>query len=506
MEIVKFGLGVRFDVMEGEEEQATPKQLWEEIFSVLTASEAKGLHVYGGMASSAEFASDQPCYICVFNNGRLSQMRRVFRKLEEDAGISMYLAATHPFLQSNALKKVDGLTYYGRIQRDGTLHGGDADLFGIRVCKKRGKRRPIGKGIVFLLAPDAFGGALTSKQAIRRLTLAARRHFTGVRIMPLPIAKGGEGTVDAILTASNGTARTVQIQGPTGGKLQARYAVLRGSTALIEMPGAFSVQEGLDGSCSSFGIGELIRRALDEGLREIIIGLSDSCINDFGLGCLRALGIKLLDSQGNELSTTPDDESKIDRIDTELMHPRVGETRFILMTDSSQPLDARGNHYAYLLNQAAGFDACSRPGAMAAGGLGAALIGLLGSECMQSIDALLYAVEFERRVKNVSLVVTGEGRLDESSISSGRTVGAILDRCSKQKTPVALIAGCLGKGGETLLEQCECSIIAVSDEPMTREEVREKATAMFDSAANRMFRFIRLGREIERVSMRKSKK
>lgn len=506
MEIVKFGLGVRFDVMEGEEEQATPKQLWEEVFSVLTASDAWGLHVYGGMVSSAEFASDEPCYICVFNNGRLSQMRRVFRKLEEDAGVSMYLAATHPFLQSNALKKVDGLTYYGRIQRDGTLHGGDADLFGIRVCKKRGKRRPAGKGIVFLLAPDAFGGALTSKQAIRRLTLAARKYFTGVRILPLPIANGGEGTVDAILTASNGTGRTVQIQDPRGVKTQARYAVLRGSTALMEMPGAFAIHEGTVGDCSSFGIGELIRRALDEGLREIIVGLTDSCINDGGLGCLRALGMKLLDSEGNELSGTPDDLCRIDRFDTELMHSRVRETRFILMTDCEQPLGEDMARYARLLEQAAGFDAGAQPGAMAAGGLGAILIGLLGAKRMQSIDALLYAAEFERRIKNVSLVVTGEGRLDSGSLSPGRSIGAILRRCAKQKTPVALIAGCMGEGGEALLEQCECSIFTASDKPLSHEAVRDKATAVFDSAANRMFRFIRLGREIERVSARKSKK
>lgn len=506
MEIVRFGLGVRFDVMEGEEEQATPKQLWEEVFSVLTASDTKGLRVYGGMVSSAEFASDEPCYICVFDHGRLSQMRRVFRKLEEDAGVSMYLAATHPFLQSNALKKVDGLTYYGRIQRDGTLHGGDADLFGIRVCKKRGKRRPVGKGIVFLLAPDAFGGALTSKRAIRRLTLAARKHFTGVRILPLPIANGGEGTVDAILTACNGTGRTVQIQGPGGGKTQARYAVLRGTTALIEMPGVFAAQEGMAGNYSSFGIGELIRRALDEGLREIIIGLADSCINDGGLGCLRALGVKLLDSEGNELSGTPEDMDRIERVDTELMHSRVGETRFILMTDCSEPFNENMSRYARLLEQASGIDVSSQPGSMAAGGLGAVFMGLLGAERMQSIDALLYAAEFERRIKNVSLVVTGEGRLDENSLSRGRAVGAILDRCSKQKTPVALIAGCLGDGSEALLEQCECSIIAASDESISREAIRDKAKAMFDSAANRMFRFIRLGREIERVSARKSKK
>lgn len=507
MEILHFGLGIRFDVMEGEEEQATPRQLWEEIFSVLTTSDVQGMHVYGGRATSAEYASEDSCYICAFTNGNLKEMRRVYRKLEEDAGVGMYLSATHPFLQNNALQKVEGLTYYGKIQRDGTLSGGEEPLFGVRVCKTRGKRRPVGKGIVFLLAPDAFRGTLTSGQAIRRLTLAARKHFTGVRVLPLPIANGGAGTVDALLTACNGTGRIVQIRGPQDEKIEARYAVLRGSTAVIEMPEAFAAQGVPQGvHCSSFGMGELVRRALDEGLHEIIIGVADSCINDGGLGCLRALGVKLLDSDGAELTGFNGDMEKLAKIDTELIHPRICATRFILMTDCESAL-ASSDHARYreLLKESACFDADAQAGAGAAGGLGAALMAFLRAVRKTSIDALLDAAEFDRRIKNVSLVVTGEGKLDAQSMHPGRAVGAIMERCARQKVPVSLIAGCMGEGSETLMEKCDCSVITAVDAPMSQEIAMEKAVALFDSAANRMFRFIRLGREIERISARKAK-
>ena len=508
MEILHFGLGIRFDVMEGEEEQATPRQLWEEIFSVLTTSDVRGMHVYGGRAASAEYASEDSCYICAFTNGSLKEMRRVYRKLEEDAGVGMYLSATHPFLQNNALQRVEGLTYYGKIQRDGTLSGGEEPLFGVRVCKTRGKRRPVGKGIVFLLAPDAFRGTFTSRQAIRRLTLAARKHFTGVRVLPLPIANGGPGTVDALLTACNGTGRTVQIRGPQDEKIQARYAVLRGSTAVIEMPEAFAAHNAPQGAhCSSFGIGELIRRALDEGLHDIIIGVADSCINDGGLGCLRALGVKLLDSDGAELAGFNGDMEKLIKIDTELIHPRICATRFILMTDCEDNTLVSSDHARYrkLLKESAGFDASEQIGAGAADGLGAALMAFLRAARKTSIDALLDAAEFDRRIKNVSLVVTGEGKLDAQSMHPGRAVGAIMERCARQKVPVSLIAGCMGEGSEILMEKCDCSVITAVDAPMSHTMAMEKAVALFDSAANRMFRFIRLGREIERFSTRKAK-
>ncbi len=508
MQTRKFSLGLRFDIMAGEEGQATPAQIWEEIFSVLTTSDTKGLQLYGGMTSFDEYSPAEPCYLCVLTNGGLKQLRRVYRMLEQDEGIGMYLTATHPFLQNNALEKVEGLTYYGKVQRDGSLSGGEEPLFDVRICKKRGKRRPVGKGIVFLLAPDSFFSYLSSKQAIRRLTLAARRQIPGVRVLPLPIANGGPGTVDAILMARNGTMRKVHITGPTGEKMEALYAVLGGRTAVIEMPEAFCGTMSDDKLYSSFGMGELIRRALDEGLSEIVIGLTPGRVNDGGLGCLRALGVKLLSAEGAELNG--EDYAAIAKIDTELLHPRIRNTRFVMMTDDAGHLKEEALHeplrasYAALVKEAAAFDVYAQPGTGAAGGLGAAMLAFFGAACQSGIEALLSVYEFGRRAKNVSLILTGEGCVDETSFAPGRAVGEILSRASRMKVPVGVIAGYMGEGGEELLQKRDCSSMVIAEAPddSTSEELVER----FDGAAERMFRFIRLGREIERVSARKNKR
>ncbi|HWR22137.1 MAG TPA: glycerate kinase [Feifaniaceae bacterium] len=508
MQIRKFSLGLRFDIMAGEEGQATPAQIWEEIFSVLTTNDTKGLQLYGGMASF-EYSPAGPYYLCVLTNGSLKQLRRVYGMLERDEGIGMYLTATHPFLQNNELERVEGLTYYGKVQGDGSLSGGEEPLFDVCICKKRGKRRPVGKGIVFLLAPDAFYPSLSSKQAIRRLTLAARKQIPGVRVLPLPIADGRPGTVDAILTARNGTMRRVQITGPQGEKREACYAVFGGRTAVIEMPESFCGPIPSRELHSSFGMGELIRRALDEGLSEIYIGLGPGSINDGGLGCLRALGVKILNAEGGEVNTE-NEAAAIAKIDTELLHPRIRNTRFVMMTDDDarfskellyEPLRAS---YAALVKEAAGFDVYGQPAAGAAGGLGAALFAFFGAAHQSGIEALLNIYEFDRRAKNVSLILTGEGCLDASSFAPGRAVGAILARASRMKVPACVIAGRLGEGGEELLQKRDCSSMLFAETPC--ESAAEELTERFDGEAERMFGFIRLGREIERVSARKNKR
>lgn len=520
MEIKRFGLGIRFDVMAGEDEQPTPEQLWEEVFSVLTTSDTKGMLVYGG---HTPYASEDSCYICVFTNGSLKEMRRIYHKLNEDAGVNMYLTATHPFIQSNALGKIDGLTFYGKVQSDGSLTGGDEPL-GVLVCKKRGKRRPVGKGIVFLLAPGAYGEFLTSKKALRRLTIAARKNFKGVRILPLPIADGGPGTVDALLTACNGIRRTVQVKGPDGSAVQAHYAVLKGKAAVIEMPAAYAEEYSPEDQSSSayftsFGLGELMRRAMDEGLTTIVLGCPPARIHDWGLGCLRAFGVKLLDSEGHEIENRPDEWSKLYELDTELMHPRIRQTRFILMSDCNASVreakelvqdTAKGGHgrgFAHYLAQIAAYsgkNAAEMPGSMAANGLALSLMGFCDAKWVWSIDALLAAAEMPRRIQNISLVIAGEGYVDESSLQEGGSIGALARLCDMHKVPLALLAGVAGEDAQTLLERYNCSLFEMPVQSL-EDLTKENAMKLYDSAADRMFRFIRLGRDIERISARKSK-
>lgn len=515
MKIHKFGLGVRFSILEGE---VTQNQLWEEVFSVLTTSELKGMYIYGGMVASSTYALEDPCYMCVFTNGSLKDLRRIFQKLEADEGINMYLTPNKPFLQSNALEKIDGLTFYGKVQGDGTIANGEAVLEAT-VCKKRGKRRPLGKGIVFMLAPDAYTGGLTSKLAIRRLTLSARKTFRGVRVLPLPMANGGAGTVDALLMASNGIGRTAEISGPNGGMVPAHYAVLKGSTALIEMPDAYALGNAPEGG-SSFGIGEIIRRVLDEGLHEIIIGCGESCINDMGLGCLRALGVKLLDREDNELKGAPGDMRNIEKIDLEFLHARLSRVKFTCMTNCTLPLIGEDGgiagegpckqedhqqgmlHVIGLLEEQHQLSFAHQPGSGEAGGLGMMLMAFMQASFKSNVDTLLDAIEFDKRIRHVSLVVTGAAKIDADALDEGRVVGAIANRCARQKTPLAMIAGTIDAQVQEELSRCGMISMTTGEGMEMREE---EWIGLFDRTADRMFRFIRLGREIERVSARKNK-
>lgn len=520
MEILRFGLGVRFDVMAGEEEQATPRQLWEEIFSVLTTSDVKGMHVYGGYVP---YASEDPAYICVLTNGSLKEMRRVYQKLSEDPGVSMYLTATHPFLQSNALEKLNGLTFYGKVQSDGWIAGGD-EAVEVRVGKKRGKRRPVGSGIVFLLAPDNYSDVLTSKQAIRRLTIAARNIFPGVRILPLPMANGGVGTVDAVLTACSGIRRTVSIKGPYGEQIAAHYAVLRGKTAVIETPETFSAcgAEGAQqGYRSSFGLGELVRRAMDEGLTQIVFGCDQVVVDDMGLGLLRALGTKIMDEKEQEVQSGPEELKRLYSVDTEYMHARARQTAFYMMTECDAPMQGSflasaprameedgGMEGAARLMQcmqmAAGKDVADMPSSAAGGYVGAVLMAFLGAKPVCCIDALIRVARMDARIEYVSLVVSGGRRIGADALRKGRPLAALAALCEANRVPLAILAGELGEGVEQALDNCNCSIFQMGD-VFTEMQESDRATKAYDESANRMFRLIRIGREIERVSARKSR-
>ena len=192
-----------------------------------------------------------------------------------------------------------------------------------------------------MLAPDSFKGTISSTDAIKRLTFAARRHFPGAKIVPVPIADGGEGTVKALITAGNGAYRYADVTAPLGNTVRACYGVLKGRTAVIEMAEASGLTlcpEPDIMAASSFGTGELIRRALDEGLKKFLIGIGGSATNDCGMGCARALGVKFFDRDDNELMGCGGDLIKVDKIDLEYLHPAVKGAQFTLMCDVSNPL------------------------------------------------------------------------------------------------------------------------------------------------------------------------
>ncbi len=528
MELKRFSLGVRFDFMGMFTGDEMEKRVFEELFSVLTLSDLEGLNIYGGLDLS-DSSAEKP-YLVVIDNMGLKVGRRIYQKISQDAAIDMYLAHNRPFLEKNRLLHIDGLAYFGEVNKNGRVTGGDKDCFGLTVPKKHGSKRPVGKGIRILLAPDSFKGTLTSTEAIKHLTVAARRHFQGVKLVPVPIADGGEGTVDALVTACAGDIHAATVQNPLGEKAKAKYGVLNGRTAIIEMAQASGLtlieKDNRDlMKASSFGTGELIRRALDEGLRDILIGLGGSATNDCGMGCARALGVKFFDAENNELKGCGEDLIKVEKIDLEFSHPALRDAVFTIMCDVDNPLlgekgathiygpqkqavcdraqldelEKGMEHFARLLAKATGRDVLQTPGAGAAGGMGAMLMALTGAESKRGIDALLDAIEFEKLLNGVALVVTGEGRVDAQSVEYGKAVAGIMKRCELRRIPVAIITGGMGDNARDICTLANASIMTCINAPMTAQTAEADALKLFDDAADRMFRFIRMGRDVEKI-------
>lgn len=504
MKVKRFGLGVRFDIVDHLHEADIARQMWKEIFSVLTVTDVSGMMLHGGIIDGAPGGAASRSYLCVFTNGSLSEMRRVFNKLDNDAGINMYLSARQPYLQTKALGHVEGLTYIGRVHRDGSVLEGDASVLeSIRINKKHGKQRPVGKGIRFLFAPDSFGEELSSMQAIKSLTLAARGCFAGVRILPLPMTWGGEGTLDALLMACDGVMHSAKVTAPGNeGRMEAKYAVLRGKLAVIEFAAVLGKAPreaaGLaDGERAySFAAGELVRRVLDEGIRDICICMGGCYDTDYGLGFLQGLGVKLYDQQGNGLTGMDISPKDVFRVDLEFLHPRAGDARYTLMCDSEETMRETDGitPYCDALAEAAGQDIAALPGSGMGGGLAAAVMAALKAKPVPSVQAMLEAAAFDRLIKGVSLVVTGEGKREHARAGRTRVVEEVVKHCESGHIPVAIVTDGVWEDAKALLRLGTTGISVVP------EALDTQAVERFESAANRMFGMIRMGREIEKIT------
>ncbi len=496
MQVMKFGLGIRFAALAELPERKFARRMYEEIFSVLTLSELEGLQVYGGsdpLSGEAGAQESGDIFLAVLMGGSLKQMRKVFTAIDRDAAIGMYLTHTRPYVENNRLARVEGLSYYGTIQKNGRVTGGDGTLDGVTVPKKRGSRSPVGKGIKILLAPEDYLPGLSTIDAIKLLTLAARKHYQGVKLVPLPVNYGGAGFARALITACDGAIRRAQISPPEGeGRIKSEYAVLRGKLAVIETappPAAADAPTGYTGAASSRGTGELIRRALDEGLRDILVGVHDRAVYDCGFGLARALGVKFFDDAGNELSGRAAELQKIACADAEFLNPALKNARFVIADASKDaPLPEGAERFFAALGAALAREIDP------AAGFAGALAALTGGAVSRNFDSVLDAVEFEKLLKGVALVVTGCLSLDGESTAEGRAVSSIIRRCGARRVPVAVIAGRAEKSEAVSSAMGRAGVMCFGVPAEGADPI-----PLFSTAADSMFRFIRIGRDVEKI-------
>lgn len=376
----------------------------------------------------------------------------------------------------------------------------------------------------FLFASDSFKGSLTSKEISEMLTASAKEVFGDVECVGIPVADGGEGTVDALIEAVGGEKIFVNVHGPLMEEVSAYYGKLSEKRAVIEMASASGltlVEQDKRNPLytTTYGTGELIRDALDKGFTELYIAIGGSATNDGGMGCAKALGIRFLDEKGEELSGVGADLEKVREIDFSGTDPRLKDTDITVMCDVTNPLCGENGatrtfgpqkgaspeqieqlekgmcNYRDVIKKLLGKDPDEISGSGAAGGLGTMLMTLLPGKRKSGIETVLDLVEFDSLLRDTDLVVTGEGRSDWQSCF-GKVVCGVGERAKKAGVPVMLLCGSIGPGAEGLYDHGITSMMTTVEEPMPLEEAMKRAKELYERAAVRMFRTIKIGEKL----------
>lgn len=316
-----------------------------------------------------------------------------------------------------------------------------------------------------LVMSDSFKGTLSSPEICR---IAREIRLPGWQIKALPLADGGEGTTECFLDACGGRSVTVPVSGPFGETVEGFYGLLPDGTAVVECAAAagLTLAEGhLDPErATTYGVGQLIAAALDNGAERIVLGLGGSATNDGGCGCAAALGVRFYDRQGRGFVPAGGTLGDIADIDVTGRHPGLRHGVLTVMCDIDNPLygtngaayvfapqkgadtacverlDAGLRHFAAVLREKLGAAVDGLPGGGAAGGFGAGCAALLGGTLRSGIETVLDTVDFDRLAAGYDLIVTGEGRLDSQSLG-GKAVSGVAARCRRMGLPAAVLAG-----------------------------------------------------------------
>lgn len=369
-----------------------------------------------------------------------------------------------------------------------------------------------------VVASDSFKGSLTSAEIAGLVKQAAADVSPEIAVAAVPMADGGEGTVDAVLAFSDAEEVHAEVHGPLMDSVDAKYALFSDGRALVEMASASGLtlvpedkRDPLE--ATSFGTGELIRDALDRGASDITVAIGGSATNDGGTGCLRALGAVFCDADGSALDGCGRDLIRISSIDMSGLDKRLADCRLSVICDVKNPLTGPdGATYVYgaqkgadadslemleegmrnyrdVISSVTGIDCDRVPGAGAAGGMGAALYALLGAELRPGAEAMLDLCGFDMLAEDADLIITGEGRADGQSLQ-GKVMQGVGRRAKALSVPAAGICGCLGDGWEGLLDCGISRIISLAGSGVSKEESMARAGELYYEAAVRLLREI----------------
>ena len=347
------------------------------------------------------------------------------------------------------------------------------------------------KSVKIVIAPDSFKGSISAADAAASIAAGLRAGIgknAEIELLCLPIADGGEGTLDALVPPADRI--TVRVTGTGGTPVAAEYGHI-GGTAVIEMARAAGLtlvpeEKRSAMTATTRGVGELILDALDRGYRDFLLTVGGSGTNDGGCGMISALGVRFYDAAGQVFLPTGGTLQQIASIDTSAMDERLCACRFTIATDVKNPLlGAEGatlvyarqkgateaelaameqgmSHYASLLETCCGKPVATVPGCGAGGGISAPLLGLLHAELRSGIDAVLDAVDFDSGLAGADAVITGEGKIDRQSLF-GKAISGVCRAAAAQGVPVYAMVGCIGDDKQLLLDMGLKDIFAIGD-------------------------------------------
>lgn len=377
------------------------------------------------------------------------------------------------------------------------------------------------KNLKVVVAVDSFKGSATSQEVATSIEKGILKYSKNITVKKVPIADGGEGTIDAIVDSLKGKYEFITVTGPFDEKVKSKIGIIKDNTAVLEMAESSGLnlisKDKLNPyKATTYGVGEMLKYVLNKGVREIYIGIGGSATNDGGAGMLSALGVKFYDGNNREIGAAPEQLKNIKRIDISGLDKRILEADINILSDVSNPLcGTNGASYIYgpqkgankidvveldnilrnygeLIDNITGTEYSLQSGSGAAGGLGFALLSICKGKFAKGIEKIMELIEFDSIVKDSDLVITGEGRLDNQSINGKAPIG-VAKAAKKYNIPVVAVVGSSTIDLSEIYNHGIDLVLDIINEPMELDKAIREVHSLVEFAGEKVIRAFSLG-------------
>jgi glycerate 2-kinase len=370
----------------------------------------------------------------------------------------------------------------------------------------------------FLLIPDSFKGTMSSSDICGIMERSIKNHYPEAEVVSIPVADGGEGSVDSFLTAMGGEKVIVEVTGPYFKKTEGFYGIVDGSTAIIEMAACAGLPLVGDDKhpdlATTYGVGELIAHAAKNGCKKIIVGLGGSATNDAGAGAAAAIGVKFFNTKGESFVPTGGTLSQVSKIDISGRIPELDGIEVLSMCDIDNPfygehgaayvfgpqkgadpamvefLDGQLRAFSKTILNALGIDISQTPGAGAAGGMGGGMVAFFDSRLQMGIDVVLDTVGFDQLLDNADMVFSGEGKIDTQSLR-GKVVIGVARRTKSKGVPLVAVVGDIGDNVEGAYDEGVSAIFSINRVAKEFKQVIGRAPSDMALTMDNLMRFVK---------------